>query len=105
MNGKRLFWVSYLLAIAMLAWADIKNCHELPWPPRFIGAAIAFGVLDVVAAFQEELAGVIAIGFVIAIAMNKGFKPNCNHAGGTVQPASYQSPVQQGMQNTPGALA
>lgn len=107
MRGRRLFWVAFILACAMLAWRDIHDCHALPWPPRFIGAGIAFGMLDILAAFQEELAGVIAVGFVIGIAMNKGFKAECNHAGGTAQPASYLTPQQQAQPpgNIPGMLA
>lgn len=91
MRGKSIFWMAFLITIITLTWADIKNCHDLPWPPRYIGAGITFGMLDLFSIVSEELASVVAIGIVMAVVINKGFKPDCMHSGGTVQPASYNS--------------
>lgn len=88
-----MFWWAFLISIIILAWRDIKTCHDLPWPPRFIGAGITFGILDMFSVVSEELASVVAIGIVLAVAVNTGFKPKCQHAQGTVQPASYESVV------------
>lgn len=91
MKGKGLFWMAFIVAIIGLTWRDIHDCHDLPWPPRYIGAGITFGMLDILSQFQEELAGVVAVGIVLAIVINKGFKAQCNHSEGTVQPISYES--------------
>jgi len=93
MNGRRLYWMAFIITVAVMAWRDIHDCHDLPWPPRFVGAGITFIGLDLFSIISEELAGVMAIGIVIAVLVNTGFKPECNHAEGTVQPASYQSPI------------
>lgn len=93
MRGKSLFWWSFLITIVVLSWRDIKDCHDLPWPPRFIGAGITFGMLDLFSIVNEELAGIIAVGIVLAVAVNKGFKSSCQHSGGTVQPAKYEPTI------------
>jgi len=94
MHGKRLYWMAFIITIVMLSWADIKKCHDLPWPPRFVGAGITFIGLDLFSIVNEELAGIMAIGIVIAVLVNAGFSPDtCNHSGGTVQPASYESVI------------
>jgi len=55
-------------------------------------AGVTFGLLDVFSMFNEELSGVIAIGLVLAVLVNKGFVPdNCSHQGCTTQPASFKS--------------
>lgn len=90
MKGRSLFWLAFIVSIIVLTWKDITTCHDLPWPPRYIGAALTFGMLDIFSHFSEELAGVVAIGIVMAILINKGFEANCNHAEATAQPASYE---------------
>jgi len=105
MSGKRLYWIAFIITVATLSWRDIKDCHDLPWPPRFVAAGITFIGLDLFSIVSEELAGVMAIGIVIAVLVNKGFKSSCNHAEGTAQPASYESPVPGGNnpQTPPGS--
>jgi hypothetical protein len=91
MNKKHLFIIAFLVTIGTISWGEIKECHELPWPPKFIAAGITFGMLDLFSILSEDLASVIAIGIVLAALVNKGFTTNCQHAQGTVQPASYQT--------------
>jgi hypothetical protein len=102
MRGKRLYWIAFVITVFMLAYRDIKDCHDLPWPPRFVGAGITFIGLDLFSIISEELAGIMAIGIVIAVLVNKGFKSECNHSEGTVQPASYQSII-PGANTPPGS--
>lgn len=90
-RGKKLYWAAFIITVSVMAWRDIHKCHDLPWPPRFVFAGITFIGLDLFSILSEELAGVMAIGIVLAVLVNKGFDPECNHAGGTVQPASYES--------------
>lgn len=63
----------------------MKKCHELPWPPQFIYTALTFIMLDIFSLFNEEIAGVTSIGFVIAIFVKQGWIADCEH-GGTGQP-------------------
>lgn len=84
MNKKHLFVGAFLITIGVISWGEIKECHELPWPPKFVGAAITFGLLDLFSILSEDLASVIAIGIVLAALVNKGFTVNCQHAQGTL---------------------
>lgn len=91
MNIKHAFLAGFAITAGIITWGDISQCHEMPWPPRFVGAALAFGMLDLFSVVSEELAGVIALGIVLAAIVNKGFSTSCDHAEATAQPASYQS--------------
>jgi hypothetical protein len=92
MNKRHLMMAAFLVTIGIITYGDISQCHDMPWPPRYVATALAFGVLDLFSIVQEDLAGVIAVGIVIAAIVNKGFTvDSCNHAESTVQPASYQT--------------
>lgn len=84
MNKKHLFVGAFLITIGVITWGEIKHCHELPWPPKFVAVAITFGLLDLFSILSEDLASVVAIGIVLAALVNKGFTVNCQHAQGTL---------------------
>lgn len=73
MQGKHLYMWAFLLAAGAISWYEMKDCHRLPWPPRLIYTAMTFGALEITAAFSESITGVMAIGIVIALFVNKGF--------------------------------
>jgi hypothetical protein len=102
MNIKHAYLIAFAITVGIITWGDIKECHEMPWPPRIVAAGLAFGMLDIFSIVSEELSGVIAIGIVLAAIVNKGFTANCQHAEATAQPASYTT-LQGGQ--TPTALA
>lgn len=91
------FLIAFAVATGLIAWSEIKTCHDLPWPPRFVFTGLTFGLLDMFSLIDEDLAGVIAVGFVLALALpfalseeDKGstrnpFVANCNHSN-TGQP-------------------
>lgn len=90
MNKAHMFVAGWAIVTGIITYQEVKSCHDLPWPPRFIAAALVFGLLWLFGTFiSMELAGIIAVGMVLALWMNKQFLTNCNHTG-TVQPASYQ---------------
>lgn len=109
MNPKKAFMLGFAICCAFIAYDDIVKCKELPWPPRFIGAGIVFITLDLFSFVQEELAGIVAIGFTLATVINtlnakresgvNYFAPECNHAESTVQLASTAAGA--GVQPTP----
>lgn len=92
------FVIAYAVSLGIITWDEVKTCHNLPWPPRFVGAAIVFGMIDIVGALNEELANIFAIGFVAALLIKsipgreslttQQLYTKCNHAGGTAQPSS-----------------
>lgn len=110
MTGRRAFLWAWIITSLMITWGAFTKCKppQLPWPPRFIFAAMAFGILDIFSVLQEELAGVIAIGIVLAaIVQNvnpsstciRGFCTDCSHQGtgqtdATVLAEFTQSPAQ-----------
>lgn len=105
MNKRHVFVLAFVLTVGVITWGDIKECHELPWPPRFVGAALVFFFLDLFSMISEDLASVMTVGVVIAAIVNKGFTtPGCNHTQATAQPASYQT-LQTGTQTQGQTLA
>lgn len=90
MGAKNLYLVAFAIAVGIIAYFDITKCHKPPWPPRLIYTGLVFLVLDIFAIFSEELAGVMALGVVIAMAVKKGFVSDCSYIEtGTAQPAQY----------------
>lgn len=91
MNPKHMFLAGFAITVGMITYGDVSKCHDVPWPPRIVATALVFGLLDLFSVVSEELAGVVAIGVVLASIVNKGFASDCQHAGATIQPASYTS--------------
>jgi hypothetical protein len=95
MNTRRLNLYAFLIAISIITYGHVKRCRELPWPPQYIYTALVFGLLDIFSIFNEEIAGVTSIGFVIAITVGTlspealpgqlQWSVDCEH-GGTGQP-------------------
>lgn len=92
MNTRHLYLWAWLIFVAGVTYYSLKDCKSLPFPSRFIYGGIVFGLLDMFAGFQEELAAVTAIGFVIATYLGKGWTINCQYPT-TSQPqtASFTS--------------
>jgi hypothetical protein len=90
----------FVITLAIISYSEVSRCKQLPWPPRIIGTGLVFGLLDLFSFVSEELAGVVAIGIVLAAIVNKGFVTNCSHTeAGTTQPPSYKS-----LQNAAGTI-
>jgi len=73
MNVRNAYLVAFALAIIIIAYYDVHTCHRLPWPPRIIMTGLVFAMLDLLSLANQELAGVIAVGIVLALIVNKGF--------------------------------
>lgn len=94
-----MYLAAWVIAVGIISFQEIKVCHEMPWPPRIIGAGVVFVMLDLFSPMSPELAAVMAIGFVLAllictIAPNNGAclkftTTNCTHTQCTPQPNSY----------------
>ena len=94
MKSKHLYLIGWVLTVSAIVYYDMKDCHRLPWPPRIIHSAIAFGMLDILSVFSEEIAGVMAIGIVIASFVSQGFKAD-NPCPGTATGATGQPSTMQ----------
>lgn len=112
MNGRGLYLLAFLIVLGLISYNDITKCKQLPWPPRIVATAIAFGVLDLFSIVSGDLAAVIAIGFVLALVANtlvannpklnanasqqiNSFFLGCEQiAKGTGQPASVDKALQ-----------
>jgi hypothetical protein len=90
MRGRNLNLLAFILICSTIAYYDMKKCHRLPWPPRFIFAGMTFFMMEAVSLFDETVAGVMAIGFVIAIFLKNGFVASCDHGAQTGQPQSVE---------------
>lgn len=107
MNSHRAMITGFVISAGIITWQEIHSCHTFPWPPRYVGAGIVFGLLDLTSPFiSPELAGIVGFGFILAMIINGTLDPrkaaNCDH-GGTPQPASIIALTQQQANaNTPG---
>jgi hypothetical protein len=94
MNSRNTNLIAFALICGAITWYDLKKCHRLPWPPRFVFAAITFLFMELVGLVDERLGAVTSIGFVIAIYMKilappkegSGFWTDCGQQVGTSQP-------------------
>lgn len=94
------------VTVGIIAVQEIIQCKEWPWPPRFVGTGIVFGMIDLLSLVNDELATVFAVGIVLAIIVGtftpsssplqmKFVKPVCGkHSCATAQPASYKNLAQ-----------
>jgi len=73
MNLRNAYLAAFALAVIIIAYYDVHTCHRLPWPPRIILTGLVFAMLDLFSLVSQELAGVIAVGVVLALIVNKGF--------------------------------
>lgn len=65
MNGNRILAGEFAIAIAFIAWQDLKFKY-LPWPATIARVCVAFGILGIVSAASEEFAAVLGGGFLLA---------------------------------------
>lgn len=114
---------SFLIVLGVVTYQEVRYCHDLPWPPRLVATGMVFLFLDLFGAVAPELAGVMAIGMVLAMIINtlqlknmpnvglgqfaygiagKGFfqPSSCIHNESTSQPSTTSFDVQ----NAPSAL-
>lgn len=82
MNYKHLYLAGFLISVGVISYYDIAANHELPWPPRIVATGLVFAMLELFSGFSPELAGVLAIGFMLALIVNKKLiqssTKNCN---------------------------
>ena len=91
MRGRNLNLMAFILICATITYYDMKKCHRLPWPPRFIFAGLTFFMMEGIAIFDETIAGIMAIGMVIAIFLKEGFVASCD---GGVTPTGHPQTVE-----------
>lgn len=77
MNPRLMFIGGFVITAGMISYWDIHDCHELPWPPRIVATGFVFGMLDLFAVVNPELAGVLAIGFMLAMIVNTKIHSAC----------------------------
>lgn len=90
MRGRNLNLMAFILICATITYYDLRRCKRLPWPPRFIFAGLTFFLMEAVSLVDESIAGVLAIGFVIAIFLKDGFVADCDHGAQTGQPQTVE---------------
>lgn len=90
MNVKIGMLTGFVLSVTIITWMDLKECHQIPWPPRIVACAITFSLLDLFSDISAELASVVAVGFILAMIINKGYVADCKGIGvtSTNQPQS-----------------
>jgi hypothetical protein len=73
MKGRAAIFAAFLGAVAIITWRDFTDRDPdwpLPVPPpyRYVGAAVAFGMLSLVAEFvNEKVPAVLAMGLLVGL--------------------------------------
>jgi hypothetical protein len=57
------------VSLAINSWGAIKQ-QRVPWPGTFIRIGVAFGIIGVVAHASDDLADILACGFLLASLVN-----------------------------------
>lgn len=70
MNQKHLMVGAFIIVVGLITYQEVRACHDLPWPPRLIATGMVFLFLDLFGAVAPQLAGVMAIGMVLAFLIN-----------------------------------
>ena len=59
---------TWLLALSIIGWDEIKRNNRVPQPQRFIAAGVVWAILGVVADFgAPEIATILGIGFILSM--------------------------------------
>jgi hypothetical protein len=88
MNSKGLFILAWIMAVAAIAYHDMKDCGIFPRSPRIMKAGLVFTMLYLISFFSAEIAGITAGGFVLALFVNKLWTDDCSQQGATGQPST-----------------
>lgn len=75
MQGRNLYLLAFALAVAAISYFHVKTCKSLPFPGRFVRTGMVYVILYITSLANEEIAGVTAIGFTLAIYVGL-FTPN-----------------------------
>jgi hypothetical protein len=60
--------VSFIAAIGLITWDELKNRQRVPHPERYVSAVIVWFILGLVAELgAPELAGLFGIGLVLTL--------------------------------------
>ena len=69
MKGGRSLPVLLLVAFALVTWDEVKvQGHLPPYPQRYLGGAVAFGLLGLLDVYAAPLAAALGFGVVLALA-------------------------------------
>ena len=61
--------ITFIIAIGILTWDEIKNQQRVPVPTKYVHAAVVWGILGIIADFgAPEVASVFGLGLVLAMA-------------------------------------
>lgn len=60
-----------MVTAGVITYYEIKDCHEPPWPPRLVATGAVFALLDAFSLLNAEISAVIAVGFMLAMIVNK----------------------------------
>lgn len=83
---------AWLAAAGLQVYRDIHNEHRPPMPGEFVGSAVLFGSLAVLSTVNSQLAGTLAWGFLLSVALQAGGPQQLMANGSTWGPAHYVFP-------------
>lgn len=77
-TGRSILLATFLAALATLTWSEAHKYQVVPRPSRYVGAAVAWGILGFLApAVSYRLAAMFGIGLYLAL-LYQYFNPGGN---------------------------
>lgn len=60
---------TFLIAVGMVTWDEVKNLHRVPFPARYLYIGIVWAVLGLISELgAPEIGAVFGVGLVVAMA-------------------------------------
>lgn len=87
-QSKGFYILAWVMAVAAIAYHDMKDCGMLPRSSRIMTAGLAFTMIYVMSFASAALAGVTAAGMVLAVYLKKDWAGSCQPMNSTGQPST-----------------
>lgn len=68
MNANKAFVTSFLVAIGLITWNEIKVFKEVPKPERYVGVGVVYGLLGIVASIGDYATAAV-FGWAMVVAL------------------------------------
>jgi hypothetical protein len=74
-NGHMLLLATFVAAVAMVTWIEVKRNHTVPRPQRYVSAGLLWGILGISSpVLTYSLTGLFGVGILLTL-MYTYFRP------------------------------
>lgn len=92
-TGRQLLVATFIAAMAMVTWSEVKDYKRTPQPARYVGAGVVYGLLGILAPFISfELAGLFGIGLLLTLLYQHYKSPPADNSGESIATGPQRPP-------------